>query len=336
MHTSSVVCLLSALVAQPPTSFQEYAKTAMTYYTAPDPAFGPRLLKELLRKENLELPFFANNDHLLNIHAQLLGDIAAGKPKIVREYEDLFGKTPAAGQRLIVRALRICGDGETKAKIDEWIKQATDAGIRSELSEMKKHLDDPKRKHIRETPAREPKDLDLLWANFFITGEFAPIGRLLDVFDQPDTQQNATLKRVAKWSLSSNLQQHAKLGDLVRRHADERKGGSRKIVDELAPPMLDAKTQAAIKAVVVGKWLSDDNEKIPLEFLADGSASVAFFKENGAWVLARGTFTIVNKETIRSQASYQGSTLTQSWQVKDGTLLGSHGPRREVRWVKSK
>ena len=89
MYTSSALFLVASLVGQPPgppQSIRELAKTATFYYTAPDPAFGAKMLRELLKKENLEHPFLANNDHLLNIHAALLGDIALGKPKIVREY----------------------------------------------------------------------------------------------------------------------------------------------------------------------------------------------------------------------------------------------------------
>ncbi len=104
MYTSGALLLVASLVGQPPAppqSVRELAKTATFYYTAPDPAFGPKMLKELLKKENLEHPFFANNDHILNINAALLGDIAAGKPKIVRAYEAAFALAPPAGQRLV-------------------------------------------------------------------------------------------------------------------------------------------------------------------------------------------------------------------------------------------
>src|SRR5262249_33738407 len=93
MCNASALFLVASLLGQlpgPPPSFREFAKTATFYYKAPNPDFGPRLLKELLKRENLEHPLFVGNDHLLNIHAALLGDIAAGKPKIVREYEAAF------------------------------------------------------------------------------------------------------------------------------------------------------------------------------------------------------------------------------------------------------
>jgi uncharacterized protein (TIGR03066 family) len=339
VNTSCALLLVASLIGQPPEppqSFRELAKTATFYYTAPDPSFGPKMLKELLKRENLEHPFFANNDHLLSIHAALLGDVAAGKPKIVRAYEAAFLEAPPAGQRLIIRALRNCGDRETVNRIDGWRADRRSAAVRSDLDSLKKHLEDPKRKHVRDLPAREPKDLDLLWANFFITGEYAPVARLLDVFDRPGARDNETLQRVAKWSLASNLQQHPKLVELVRKHAKDRREGSRKVIDELIRPKPDPKAGAAMKAVVVGKWVSDDNERIPLEFLKDGTAKVGFFKEKGEWVIATGTYTVSDQGSVKCEVRYEGSTLFQSWNMKDGVLVGSHGPRPVVRWMKVK
>jgi uncharacterized protein (TIGR03066 family) len=312
------------------------AKTATFYYTASDPAFGVKMLTELLKKENLEHPFIANNEHLLNINAALLGDIAAGKPKIVRAYEATFVDAPPAGRRLVIQALRNCGDQETLKQIDDWRTDRRSADVRNVLDALKKHLNDPKRKHVRDLPAREPKDLDLLWANFFVTGDYAPVSRILDVFDLPDAKDNETLKRVAKWSLGSNLQQHPKLVELVRHHAKSRGEGSRKVIDELAPAKPEPKAEAAAKAVVVGKWVSDDDEKNPLEFLKDGTAKVGFIKEKGQWLIATGTYTVSDRGSVKCEVQYEGSTLFEAWQLKDGNLVGSRGPRPVVRWVKVK
>ena len=99
-----------------------------------------------------------------------------------------------------------CGDKETMKRIDAWLADRRYAGVRPELEALKKHLQDPKRTHVRDRPAQEPKELDLLWGNFFITGEYAPVSRILDVFDEPDASELDTLKRVARWSLGSNRQ----------------------------------------------------------------------------------------------------------------------------------
>ena len=72
---------------------------------------------------------------------------------------------------------------------------------------------------------------ELFPVNFFITGEYAPVSRILDVFDRADVDE--TMKRVAKWSLGSNLQQHPKLVELVTKNAKDRPAGSKKVIDEV-------------------------------------------------------------------------------------------------------
>jgi hypothetical protein len=220
----------------PPAFVREQAKTVTFYYKAPDPRLGPRLMKELLKKENVEHPWFATNGHVLVLMGAMFGDIAAGKPEVVREYEAAFADAPPAGRRVVVRSLTNCGDKETVKRVDAWLADRRYADIRPELEALKKHLEDPQRKHVRDRPARTPDDLDLLWANFFVTGEYAPVSRILDVFDVPDAKDNEVLKRVARWSFGSNLQQHPKLRELVQTHAKDRPEGSRKVIDALVSP----------------------------------------------------------------------------------------------------
>jgi hypothetical protein len=246
MFTSYAVLLTVSLVGQPmesPPFVREYSKTGTYYYRSPDPQLGPRMLKELLRKENLEHPFFVKNDQVLLLIGAQLGDIAAGHAKIVREYEAAYADATTKGRRVIVRSLTNCGDRETVKRVDAWLADRP-GDLRPELEALKKHLEDPKRKHVRDRPAREPKDLDLLWANFFVTGEYAPVSRILDVFDLPDARETQVLKRVARWSLGSNLQQHPRLLEIVQKHKKERPDGSRKVVDELIltfPPKKEKK-----------------------------------------------------------------------------------------------
>ena len=100
------------------------------------------------------------------------------------------------------------------------------------MEALQQHLADPERKHFRERPAVEPKDLDMLWANYFITGDYKPIVRILDVFDLPDGKQHEVMKRVARWSLGSNVQQHKPLADMVWKHRKDRPAASRKVIEE--------------------------------------------------------------------------------------------------------
>ncbi|MBO0698712.1 MAG: hypothetical protein J2P46_09980 [Zavarzinella sp.] len=216
-----------------PPFIKEYGKVGTYYYLNPDPKLGPKMLRELLRKENLEHPFLTKNDQLPLLIGAQIGDIAAGKPEIVREYEAAFVDAPPAGHRIVIRALMNAGDKDTAKKVSDWLADPKYMDQKEALTALRAHLEDPKRQHVRDRPAKDPKDLDLLWANFFVTGEYAPVSRILDVFDSPPAKENEVLRRVARWSLGSNLQQHPKLVELVLKHKKDRPAGSQKVLDEL-------------------------------------------------------------------------------------------------------
>jgi hypothetical protein len=91
-----------------------------------------------------------------------------------------------------------------------------------------------------------------------------------------------------------------------------------------------------MKGNVVGQWASDDDEKIPLAFLKDGTANAGFIKQDGKWLIASGTYTVSDTGRVQCQAKYEGSTLFKSSTPKDDILVRSHGPRPPVRWVKVK
>jgi len=235
MLTSPVLLLLAAGVGQPPdlpNIIKEYGRIGTYYYQDPDPKVGPKMLKELLKKENIEHPFFAKRNEVPGLLGAQIGDIGTGKPEIVREYEAAFADATPAGRKVVIRALENAGDKDTAKKVGEWIKDAKFAEQKTDLEALKKHLEDPKRQHVRDRPAKEPKDLDLLWANFFVTGEYAPVSRILDVFDLPAAKENEVLKRVARWSFGSNVQQHPKLVEIVQKHKKDRPVGSQKVIDE--------------------------------------------------------------------------------------------------------
>jgi uncharacterized protein (TIGR03066 family) len=329
MPASYVVVLAASMVGQAPDLppfVKDHAKTMTFYYQSPDPALGPKLLKELLKKDNLEHPWFAKNEYALFLNAALLGDIGAGRPKIVREYEAAFADAPPAGRRIIVRSLMNCGDKETLKQIDAWLADSKYADSRKELESLKKHLEDPERKDARDRAAKSPDDLDLLWGNFFITGEYAPISRIMDVFDLPDAEDNRVLKQVARWSFGSNLQQHPKLMELARKHAKDRPQASRKVVEEVIRTLDE----------VVGRWLSQDKDEEPLVFEKGGAFKCGFIKEKGEWVMASGAYVLTADGKIATRAEYKGSTITQTFTLKDGVLIGPRGPNPKVEWKKEK
>jgi hypothetical protein len=328
MHAYHLLVVIAGTIGQAggqPPLFAEYAKSVTFYYKAPDPALGPRMLKDLLKVENLDHPWFVKNQHVLNLVAGQLGDIGTGNPKIVREYEAAFPGATAAGRRVILRCLTDCGNKATIMQIDTWLADERYADVRIELTALKKLLEDPARKSVRDRPALTPAEIDRLWGNFFISGEYPPIARILDVLDLPDAQENQVLKRVARWSLGANLQQHPKLMELVRAHVKERPEGSRKAIE------------AAIGTLenLPGRWLSLDGGNHPLIFGKDGSFECGFFMEKGNWVMAKGTYALMPDDKIATRAQHEGSTLTQTFTFRAGVLSGSRGPNPKVEWKKA-
>src|SRR5436309_257566 len=107
LMTPALLALLWA--AQPPNLppvVRSYAMDLTYYYRAPNPDLGPRFLKDLLKKENLEHPWFADRADVLELFAYQLADIARGKPAVVRAYEAEFAAAPPAGRAIIVTVLK--------------------------------------------------------------------------------------------------------------------------------------------------------------------------------------------------------------------------------------
>lgn len=229
--------LVAALWAQPanlPPFVGKYVQKVTFYYTAPNPELGDELLQALLQKENLEHPWLLNNQPVLKILTSQLGDIAWGHPEILRKYEAKFEGASDRGKLLILDVLCLCGDDKTLSQAEKWSANKWPDEVQAGISKLTKGLKAADQPRIFEVPAKQPKDLDLLWANFFITGDYKPVSRILDVFDLPaNTKEVQTLQRVARWSLTSNLKQHPKLLPIIDQHLKERPAGSRKVLDEI-------------------------------------------------------------------------------------------------------
>src|SRR6478672_8085141 len=119
--------LLLALPGQAPDLppfIKEYNRVGTYYYLDPDPKLGPKMLKALLRKENLKHPFFVRNNEVPLLIGAQIGDIGTGKPEIVREYEAAFADAPPAGRRIVIRVLMNAGDKDTAEKVGKWIADA--------------------------------------------------------------------------------------------------------------------------------------------------------------------------------------------------------------------
>lgn len=232
LYLLSALCLLQP--NQPPPILPE-ATRMMKYYEKPDPRRGVKLLKELLKPENLDHPMTTREDgHVLSILCEQLGYIAKGHPEIVREYEKLFANTTPTGKYGILRTLRVAGDDQTKKQLDTWLAGEKNPETLKALEETKRIITAPKREMNRDRAVRTGKDLDMLWADFFATGEYTPVSRILDAFE---SNVPPGVKSAARWSLESNLKQHPKLVKLVKEHLKDRgeksKAEAEKILEKM-------------------------------------------------------------------------------------------------------
>ena len=89
-----------------------------------------------------------------------------------------------------------------------------------------------------------------------------------------------------------------------------------------------------VKKAVVGKWETDDKDRVPLEILADGTIKVPVYTQDRKWVLVDGTYTIKDDGEIRYRAQTGQITLGGWYQYKDGTLTSAMGPKLRVTWKK--
>jgi hypothetical protein len=188
---------------------------------------------ESLKPENIDDPWFKERWDVLEILGTHLGDLAIGDKELTRRYEAAFSTTTDTGRKLIIAALKVCGDETSKEAVADWLNNAAFAPLKNDLEALQRHLKDAKRKHYRDVPVKTPHDVDMLWGNFYITGDYEPVARILDVFDGPDDKETAVLRRVARFSLGANLQRHKKLVELIQKHRKERGAGSEKVLSEL-------------------------------------------------------------------------------------------------------
>jgi hypothetical protein len=154
------------------------------YHHEPTPKRVPEMLHGVL-KGRLAAEFTAKEPpHKLVLLAHAFGHMARGNAALVRGFEAQFAASTRPGQLFLLTVLPVCGDQETVKQIRAWQQDPKFDDLKTPLEITHSLLSDPKRRLPRDRPARLPTDLDLLWADFLVTGEYAPVSRILDVFDQ--------------------------------------------------------------------------------------------------------------------------------------------------------
>jgi uncharacterized protein (TIGR03067 family) len=130
--------------------------------------------------------------------AHAFGHMARNNPKLVRAYEARFAGADDNGKAFLLEALRVCGDELTLRQLDAWSADPAFRGQRETIEKTRVLLKDSKGRLPRDVAARSPSDLDLLWADFLVTGEYAPVARILDTLDRPDSLREKIVERLKK------------------------------------------------------------------------------------------------------------------------------------------
>jgi hypothetical protein len=208
---------------------EEIEQLLTNYHRAPSLEKAAKFFGLLIDEKLIDEPFF-DGEQRLKLTGYSFGLIARGKPKLVRFYESKYPSASKRGRLLLLEALRVAGDQESVRKLDQWREDLGQKKLKPgqwhigfwENDPAEKHLADaidatraeleaPVRPMPRDLPASTPTDLNLLWCDFLITGEYAPVSRILDVLDRPDKLR----ERIGE-QLKRNPGSNAKLFDVLQ------------------------------------------------------------------------------------------------------------------------
>lgn len=151
--------------------------------------------------------------------AVFLGRVMAANPVAVESWLNQLGDLIGGDRETILLA---AGFSRTQEARSFLAKQPDGAKYLEELMD------------VRSIELEDPAVLDMLWADFFATGEVAPLKRLVHVLnygqyagameryaksqktekDREDAMRDAVFQ-AARWSLESNAQQHRRVGELL-------------------------------------------------------------------------------------------------------------------------
>jgi hypothetical protein len=91
------------------------------------------------------------------------------------------------------------------------------------------------------------------------------------------------------------------------------------------------------KSGIVGRWVSESPDRVPVVFEKDGSLVVrwpgVFRDEDG---LEKGTYRIDEKGEVRGDVRRGGLTLAAHFTYRDGVLEGEYGLMKKCKWVRAK
>lgn len=185
--TSAIIALTyESAFAGPLDDLEKLEEFVTDYHREPAPKRVPAMLAIVVNGKVCESFTAIDPPHHLLLLAHAFGHMARGKGDLVRAYEAQFPGAAQPAKLFLLATLQICGDQDTVKQIATWQRDPKNSNLETALEAARRCISDPQRTLPRDRPARLPTDLDLLWGDFLITGEYPPVSRILDVFDEQD------------------------------------------------------------------------------------------------------------------------------------------------------
>ena len=100
-------------------------------------------------------------------------------------------------------------------------------------------------------------------------------------------------------------------------------------------PPLSVRKSGGLKEALVGRWVSDDADRIPVEFGQDGSITLGLHQVDWKWQTAKGSYVLSDDGKVTYTAKLGGLTVRGHYTLKDGVLIGPTGANVEARWKKA-
>jgi hypothetical protein len=147
-----------------------------TYYQSPLPSRAVAALEAEARADS----DLDKEDIALRVY--FFSTIARRDPSVVRDYKALFDRQPSS---LVLSVLGQTSDEATRQFLASRLKDDRFRALRRQMRDIaESETGAPIAPLV--APGRRAHDLDLSWAEFFVTGDTAPVERIIAVVDWPD------------------------------------------------------------------------------------------------------------------------------------------------------
>jgi hypothetical protein len=131
-----------------------------------------------------------------------LARVAQINPAALRGYEILFDRVLHKGRLFILGIMRLAGDRKTRDFLDSRLHSWKFMRERREIRQVLE-FGFPVAIDVTRQPVRTATDMDVLWAEFTVTGNTQPVVCIIDVLEWPDRIR----QRLNTWLQSDHAEQ---------------------------------------------------------------------------------------------------------------------------------